>query len=68
MLILSRHKDESIVIGENIKVMVVQIRNNKVRLGITAPPEIGIWRSELRPNVTDKIPAVHRNSNEPLEY
>ena len=49
MLVLSRHKNESIVIGENgeVEVMVVEIRGDKVRLGIIAPAEIPVHRREV---------------------
>jgi carbon storage regulator len=47
MLILSRHKDESVVINHNIVVTIVDIRGNKVRLGISAPPEITVHREEI---------------------
>ena len=47
MLVLSRKKNESIVIDENIVVTVIEIRGDKVRLGIEAPTEIGVHRSEV---------------------
>lgn len=47
MLVLSRKKDESIVIDDHIIVTVVEIRGDKVRLGIQAPREIPIHRSEI---------------------
>ena len=47
MLVLSRQRDESIVIGENIIVTVVDIRGDKVRLGIEAPTEIPVHRREV---------------------
>ncbi len=47
MLVLSRHKDESIMIGGNVEVMIVSIRGNKVLLGITAPKEISVHRKEV---------------------
>ena len=47
MLVLTRRKDEKIVIGDNITVMVVDIRGDKVRLGIEAPPEITVHREEV---------------------
>lgn len=47
MLVLSRKKNESIVIDERIVITVVEIRGDKVRLGIEAPREVPIHRSEV---------------------
>lgn len=47
MLVLSRKKDEKIVIGDNITIMVIEIRGDKVRLGIDAPKEITVHRQEV---------------------
>lgn len=47
MLVLSRQKDESIVIGDNIEIIIVDVRGDKVRLGITAPKEISVHRREV---------------------
>jgi carbon storage regulator len=47
MLILSRCKDESIIVGENVEVLIVDVRDNKVRLGITAPKDISVHRKEV---------------------
>jgi carbon storage regulator len=47
MLILSRHKYEVIVIGDNIKVTVVEVRGDKVRLGIDAPRDVTVHRHEV---------------------
>lgn len=47
MLVLARKIDESIIIGENIVVKVVSIENGVVKLGIDAPQDIAIMRSEL---------------------
>lgn len=48
MLVLSRQRDESIVIGDNIiTITVVDIRGDKVRLGITCPKEISVHRREV---------------------
>jgi carbon storage regulator len=47
MLVLSRKKNESIVIDGNIVVTVVEIKGDKVRLGITAPTEVPVHRSEV---------------------
>lgn len=48
MLVLTRKLNERIVIGDNIKITVVGIRGNHVRIGIEAPPEVTILRDELR--------------------
>ena len=47
MLVLSRQKAESIIIGDNIVITVVDIRGDKVRLGIQAPTEIPVHRQEV---------------------
>ena len=47
MLVLTRHKDESIIIGDNIVITVVDIRGDKVRLGINASVEIPVHRQEI---------------------
>ena len=47
MLVLSRQRDESIFIGDNIKITVVDIRGDKVRLGITAPVTVPVHRKEV---------------------
>ena len=47
MLVLSRQSDETIMIGDDIEVTVVDIRGDKVRLGINAPKEISVHRKEV---------------------
>ena len=47
MLVLSRHKDEVIMLGDDIVLTVVDIRGDKVRLGIDAPQEIPVHRKEV---------------------
>ena len=47
MLVLSRQRDESIMIGDNIVVTIVDIRGDKVRLGINAPTEVPVHRQEV---------------------
>jgi len=47
MLVLSRKKDQSIMIGDNIVVTVVDIRGDKIRLGVAAPAEIPVHREEV---------------------
>ncbi len=47
MLVLSRKKDESIIINDHIRVTIVEIRGDKVRLGIDAPKEVSVHRREV---------------------
>ncbi|MCC7474633.1 MAG: carbon storage regulator CsrA [Pirellulales bacterium] len=47
MLVLSRQRDESIIIGDNIVITVVDVRGDKVRLGIEAPREVSVHRREV---------------------
>jgi carbon storage regulator len=73
MLVLSRHRDESIIIGDDVVVTIVDIRGDKVRLGIQAPTDVPVHRQEvyeaikrenekaahLQPTDTCEIEAVH---------
>jgi carbon storage regulator len=56
MLVLSRKKNESIVINDDITIVVVEIRGDKVRLGVEAPKEVPVHRREV-------FDAIHRNDN-----
>ena len=47
MLVLSRHRDECIMIGDDVVVTIVDIRGDKVRLGIEAPTDIPVHRREV---------------------
>ncbi|RMD64652.1 MAG: carbon storage regulator [Planctomycetota bacterium] len=47
MLVLSRHRDETIMVGDDVEITVVDIRGDKVRLGITAPTRIAVHRKEV---------------------
>lgn len=62
MLVLSRKKNESIVINDDITVTVVEIRGDKVRLGIVAPKEIPVHRQEVH----DAIHGKETNGKTPL--
>jgi len=57
MLVLSRKKNESIVINDDITIVVVEIRGDKVRLGIEAPKEVPVHRNEV-------YEAIRRAANE----
>ncbi len=54
MLVLSRKKNESIVINDDITIVVVEIRGDKVRLGVEAPKEVPVHRREV-------FDAIHRS-------
>jgi len=51
MLILSRKENESVVINNNITVTVVEIRGDKIRLGIVAPKDVPVHRSEVQERI-----------------
>ena len=57
MLVLSRKKDEQIVIDEQIKITIVEIRGDKVRLGIEAPREMPVHRAEVQAQIDARIAA-----------
>jgi len=58
MLVLSRKKDESIVINNDIVITVVEIRGDKVRLGIAAPRDVPVHREEVYEAIHGIKPAV----------
>lgn len=60
MLVLSRHRNESIIIGDNITVTVVDIRGDKVRLAIEAPRNVSVHRQEV-------YEAIHREKAKLLD-
>lgn len=47
MLVLSRHRDEAIMIGDDVVITIVDIRGDKVRLGIEAPKDVPVHRKEV---------------------
>lgn len=47
MLVLSRQRDETIMIGDEVQITIVDIRGDKVRIGISAPPHISVHRKEV---------------------
>ena len=53
MLVLTRRKNQSIVIGDNIIVTVLEVKNDQIRLGITAPRDVQVYREELLAELTD---------------
>lgn len=61
MLILTRKKDESIIINGNIEIQIMSIEEGKVKIGIEAPKDIEIFRSE----VFEKIEAANQEASKP---
>ena len=57
MLVLTRGRDQSIMIGQDVEVVIVDVRGGKVRLGITAPKSIPVHRREV-------YEAIHREKAE----
>ncbi|MBG85060.1 MAG: carbon storage regulator [Phycisphaerae bacterium] len=47
MLVLSRHRDEAIMIGDDVEITIVDIRGDKVRIGVNAPSTIPVHRREI---------------------
>jgi carbon storage regulator len=62
MLVLSRQKDESIMIGDNVEVTIVDVRGDKVRLGITAPKDISVHRKEVYEAIQREKKEAQNNS------
>ena len=54
MLVLSRKKNESIIINDNITIVVIEIRGDKVRLGVEAPKEVPVHRREVFDDIRRK--------------
>lgn len=63
MLVLSRKKNEKIVIDENIVITIVEIRGDKVRLGIEAPRDVPIHRSEVYDAIQNEQNQVTNKEN-----
>jgi len=62
MLVLSRHRDESIMIGDDVVITIVDIRGDKVRLGIKAPQEITVHRQEVYDAIKRENEATQESS------
>ena len=61
MLVLSRKKNECIIIDDNIVITVVEVRGDKVRLGIEAPQEVPIHRSEIYEAIQSELAAARND-------
>ncbi len=58
MLVLARRQNESIMIGDNVEITILEIRGEKVRLGINAPSEVPVHRKEIYRSI------IERNNHE----
>jgi carbon storage regulator len=66
MLVLSRRRDEQIVIGNNIVITIVDVRGDKVRLGIDAPQEVTVHRREVYEAIQRERATGARQTNDRL--
>ncbi len=57
MLVLSRKKNESVVINSDVVITVIEVRGDKVRLGIVAPKDVSVHREEVYEAIHGKKPA-----------
>lgn len=55
MLVLTRKRDESIIIGDDIKITVVEVRGDQVKLGVDAPRTISVHREEVYREIQEEI-------------
>lgn len=65
MLVLSRKKNEKLMIGETIEVVVVEIRGDKVRLGVQAPSDVAVHRQEVYDAIKRNAQEIHGNDAQP---
>jgi carbon storage regulator len=62
MLVLSRRRDESIMIGDNVEITVVEVRGDVVKLGVRAPREVPVHRKEIYMTIQEENIAAARAS------
>ena len=67
MLVLSRQRDETIIIGDNIEITIVDIRGEKVRLGINAPAHVPVHRKEVYDAIKREKQAAGEGPDAPVE-
>jgi len=65
MLVLSRKRNESIVINDNITILTVEIRGDKVRLGIEAPADVPVHRTEVYEVIQRSREAAKQQRSQP---
>ncbi len=67
MLVLSRQRDQSIMIGDDIEITIVDVRGDKVRIGINAPREVSVHRKEVYEAIQRENAAGARPPENPKE-
>jgi len=65
MLVLSRQRDESIMIGDDVEIIIVDVRGDKVRLGITAPKSVPVHRREIYDAIQREKTDKKESENQP---
>jgi len=63
MLVLSRRKGESVIIGDGIKVTVIDVRGDQIRLGIDAPRSVSVHREEIYQQVLEENAAAAKSAD-----
>ncbi|MDR1519259.1 MAG: carbon storage regulator CsrA [Planctomycetota bacterium] len=67
MLVLSRRKDETIMIGDDVEITIVDVRGDAVRLGIKAPRDVSVHRKEIYDAIqAENIAAARENAPDQL--
>ena len=64
MLILTRRISESVIIGDNVKITVLGVKGNQVRLGIDAPKDVSVHREEIYNRIQSEQPEGSAETNE----
>lgn len=67
MLVLSRHQDEIIRIGDEVKIVIVRIKDDKVRVGIDAPRDVKVHREEVYQAIQRSIKRSEHGSGQDAE-
>ena len=67
MLVLTRKKNETIVINDNIEITVIDINNDQIRIGISAPKEVPIYRKEVYLEIKEENKKAAENKNISLD-
>lgn len=68
MLVLSRYKDQSIYIGDDIVITVVDVRGDRIRIGIEAPSNVPVHRQEIYEAIKREQGSVGKSDSANVEY